>query len=66
MVYGIVGYKTHAKALFIVRREDGRYRRYVHLGTGNYHSVTAQFYTDFSFLTATTRSARTCTTCSCS
>jgi polyphosphate kinase len=51
VVYGIVGYKTHAKVLLIVRREDGRYRRYVHLGTGNYHSVTAQFYTDFSFLT---------------
>jgi polyphosphate kinase len=51
VVYGIVGYKTHAKALLIVRREDGRYRRYVHLGTGNYHTVTTQFYTDFSFLT---------------
>ena len=51
VVYGIVGYKTHAKALLIVRREDSRYRRYVHLGTGNYHTVTTQFYTDFSFLT---------------
>ena len=51
VVYGIVGYKTHAKALLIVRRADSRYRRYVHLGTGNYHTVTTQFYTDFSFLT---------------
>jgi polyphosphate kinase len=52
VVYGIVGYKTHAKVLLIVRREDGRLRRYVHLGTGNYHTVTTQFYCDFSFLTA--------------
>lgn len=51
VVYGIVGYKTHAKMLLIVRREDSHYRRYVHLGTGNYHSVTTQFYSDFSFLT---------------
>ncbi len=52
VVYGIVGYKTHAKVLLIVRREDGgRLRRYVHLGTGNYHTVTTQFYSDFSFLT---------------
>jgi len=51
VVYGIVGFKTHAKALLIVRREDGRLRRYVHLGTGNYHTVTTQFYCDFSFLT---------------
>lgn len=51
VVYGIVGYKTHAKILLIVRREESRFRRYCHLGTGNYHSVTTQFYTDFSFLT---------------
>jgi polyphosphate kinase len=53
VVYGIVGYKTHAKVLLIVRREDsGGLRRYVHLGTGNYHSITTQFYCDFSFLTS--------------
>jgi len=53
VVYGIVGYKTHAKMLLIVRRDDGgRLRRYVHLGTGNYHTVTTQFYSDFSFLTS--------------
>ncbi len=52
VVYGIVGYKTHAKVLLIVRQEEGRLRRYVHLGTGNYHTVTTQFYCDFSFLTA--------------
>lgn len=52
VVYGIVNYKTHAKLLLIVRREDARLRRYMHLGTGNYHSVTTQFYCDFSYLTA--------------
>ena len=53
VVYGIVGYKTHAKVLLIVRRDDaGRLRRFVHLGTGNYHTVTTQFYSDFSFLTS--------------
>ena len=53
VVYGIVGYKTHAKMLLIVRRDDGGgLRRYVHLGTGNYHTVTTQFYSDFSFLTS--------------
>ena len=52
VVYGVVGFKTHAKMLLIVRREDNQLRRYVHLGTGNYHSGTARAYTDFSLMTA--------------
>jgi polyphosphate kinase len=52
VVYGVVGYKTHAKMLLIVRREGRKLRRYVHLGTGNYHSGTARAYTDWSLLTA--------------
>ncbi len=52
VVYGVVGYKTHAKMLLIVRREGRALRRYVHLGTGNYHSGTARAYTDFSLMTA--------------
>ena len=52
VVYGVVGYKVHAKALLIVRREAGQLRRYVHLGTGNYHPKTARLYSDFGLLTA--------------
>jgi polyphosphate kinase len=52
VVYGVVGYKTHAKMLLVVRREGGRLRRYVHLGTGNYHARTARTYTDYGLLTA--------------
>ncbi|MDP2830392.1 MAG: polyphosphate kinase 1 [Sulfuricellaceae bacterium] len=51
VVYGVVGYKTHAKMLLIVRREENRLRRYVHLGTGNYHPRTAKLYTDFGLFT---------------
>jgi polyphosphate kinase len=51
VVYGVFGYKTHAKMLMVLRREDARYRRYVHLGTGNYHPRTTRFYTDFGLLT---------------
>lgn len=51
VVYGIVGYKTHAKMLLVVRREHNKLRRYVHLGTGNYHQRTARLYTDYGFLT---------------
>jgi polyphosphate kinase len=52
IVYGIVGYKTHAKMLLVVRREGKRLRRYVHLGTGNYHALTARIYSDLSYLTS--------------
>ena len=52
VVYGVVGYKTHAKMLLIVRREGRKLLRYVHLGTGNYHSGTARAYTDLSLITA--------------
>lgn len=51
VVYGVFGYKTHAKMLMFVRREEGQLRRYVHLGTGNYHPRTTRFYTDFGLLT---------------
>jgi polyphosphate kinase len=60
VVYGVVGYKVHAKALMIVRREEtigkqgqkvSGLRRYVHLGTGNYHPRTARLYSDFGLLT---------------
>ncbi|GAA3762770.1 polyphosphate kinase 1 [Terriglobus aquaticus] len=51
--HGLIGHKTHAKLALLVRRDpDGAIRRYAHLGTGNYNSVTARFYTDISFLTA--------------
>ena len=52
VIYGVVGLKTHCKALLIVRRDADRLRHYVHLGTGNYHSRTARSYTDFSLLTS--------------
>jgi len=50
VVYGVVGYKTHCKMMLIVRREGRSLRRYVHLGTGNYHTITTRFYTDFGIL----------------
>lgn len=52
VVYGIVGYKTHAKMLLVVRREGKKLKRYIHLGTGNYHAITARLYTDISLLSA--------------
>jgi len=50
VVYGVVGYKTHGKMMMIVRREGRSMRRYVHLGTGNYHTITSKFYTDLGLL----------------
>ena len=47
VVYGVVGYKTHAKMCLVLRREGKELRNYIHLGTGNYHPKTAQFYTDY-------------------
>ncbi len=51
VVYGVVGYKTHANMIMVVRREGRTLRRYVHLGTGNYHARTARLYTDYGLLT---------------
>jgi len=51
VAYGIVGFKAHAKMMLIVRRERGGLRRYVHLGTGNYHPRTSRAYTDLGLLT---------------
>lgn len=52
VVYGVVGYKTHAKMILIVRREANGFRHYVHLGTGNYHAGNARLYTDYSFISS--------------
>ena len=52
VVYGVMGYKTHAKMLLFVRREGNQLTRYAHLGTGNYHRKTSLLYTDYSFMTA--------------
>lgn len=52
VMYGVFGFKTHAKLVMVVRREDKGLRRYCHLGTGNYHTKTAKLYTDYGLLTA--------------
>ena len=46
VIYGVVGFKTHAKMMLILRREERNLKRYVHLGTGNYHAGNARLYTD--------------------
>jgi polyphosphate kinase len=52
VIYGVTGFKTHAKALMVIRRESGGTRRYVHLSTGNYHDRTARLYEDIGLLTS--------------
>jgi polyphosphate kinase len=60
VVYGVVGLKTHAKMILVVRREPYGLRRYMHLGTGNYHQITTRFYTDFGLLTDNEALGRDC------
>lgn len=55
VVYGVVGFKTHAKMLLVVRREKSKLVKYAHIGTGNYHATTARLYTDISMLTCSKR-----------
>ena len=55
VVYGLVGYKTHAKMTLVVRREAGKLVRYVHLGTGNYHHATTRVYTDYGYMSSSRR-----------
>ncbi len=58
VVYGIAGMKIHSKITLVVRKEEGRIRRYVHLSTGNYNEKTAKIYTDIGYFTANDDFAR--------
>ena len=55
VVYGLVGFKTHSKMTLVVRRENDRLVRYVHLGTGNYHHTTSYVYTDYGYMSSSRR-----------
>jgi polyphosphate kinase len=55
VVYGLVGFKTHAKMTLVVRRKEGKLVRYCHLGTGNYHHATTSVYTDYGYLSGSKR-----------
>jgi polyphosphate kinase len=55
VVYGLVGFKTHAKMTLVVRRKENRLVRYCHLGTGNYHHATTSVYTDYGYLSSSKR-----------
>ncbi len=61
VVYGLIGLKVHAKALLVVRKEGDVIRRYAHLSTGNYNSVTAQLYTDIGMMTCDPQIGADCT-----
>lgn len=58
VVYGVYGYKVHAKMALVIRREQGSLKHYAHLGTGNYHQGTSRLYTDFGLFTADQAIAR--------
>ena len=58
VVYGVMGFKVHAKMLLVVRKYNGGIKQYVHLGTGNYHQTTAKLYTDFGLLTTNSNIVR--------
>ena len=58
VVYGVFGYKVHAKMALVIRRENGSLKSYAHLGTGNYHQGTSRIYTDFGLFTADTAITR--------
>ncbi len=51
VIYGLIGLKTHSKIILVVRREEDKIKRYVHIGTGNYNDITAKFYTDLGLFT---------------
>ena len=55
VVYGLVGFKTHAKMTLVVRRENNKLARYMHLGTGNYHHATTRVYTDYGYMSSSRR-----------